>query len=173
MYDTQLVTLRLRGSQDPPFSILSAPERRNKAARVVMIGVLVFLIAIPVGATAVLPTPHGNNRSKLVPNCLTLRASQATVVPSGSGVILFTCGDSPALTIRKSDQFRPFFTLPTGYTGLKIVSHALGATDCSHGSTLVSGQPFDLSGPGNFDYCAGYANAPSTGLAAFKVTWSK
>lgn len=152
---------------------MSAPERRNKAALVIIIGLLVFVIAIPVGATAVLPTFHGKNHSKLVPNCLTLRASQATVIPSGSGVILFTCGDSPALTIGKSDQFRPFFTLPTGYTGLKIVNHALGATDCNHGPVLVSGQPVDLIGPGNFDYCAGYANTPSTGLASFKVTWSK
>jgi len=169
---TQLVTLRSRGSQDPPFVTLSAPERRNKAARVVMIGVLVFLIAIPVGATAVLAA-SGEKRSKLVPNCMTLRASQATIIPGGSGVILFTCGDSPALTVGKSHKFRPFFTLPTGYTGLKIVSHALGATDCNIGPILVSGQRLDLSGPGNFDYCASYANAPSTGLASFEVTWSK
>jgi len=27
--------------------------------------------------------------------------------------------------------------------------------------------------PGNFDYCAGYANAPSTGLGSFKVAWLK
>jgi hypothetical protein len=138
-----------------------------------MLGVLVFLIAVPVGATVVLATSHGENSSKLVPNCLTLRASQATVIPSGSGVILFTCGDSPALTVGKSHRFLPFFNLPTGYTGLKIVGHALGTTDCNHGPILVSGQPFDLSGPGNFDYCAGYANAPNTGLASFKVTWSK
>jgi hypothetical protein len=156
-----------------PFATLSVPERRNKAARVVMIGVLVFLVAIPVGATAVLATSRGENHSKLVPNCLSLRSSQATVAAGGSGVILFSCGGSAALTVGKSDRVRPLFTLPTGYTGLRIVNHALGATDCSHGSDLVSGQPFDLSGPGNFDYCAGYANAPSTGLASFKVAWSK
>ena len=138
-----------------------------------MIGVLVFLTAIPIGATAVLAASQRENPSKPIPNCLTLRASQATVIPSSSGVILFTCGHGPALTVGKSDRFRPFFTLPTGYTGLKIVNHALGTTDCSHGPVLVSGQRFDLSGPGNFDYCAGYANAPSTGLASFKVTWSK
>src|SRR5207249_3184614 len=50
--------------------------------------------------------------------------------------------------------------------------HAPEATDCNHGPFLVSGHPFEL-GPGSFDYCAGYANAPSTGLASFKVTWSK
>gem|GEM_PF-7112926 len=33
--------------------------------------------------------------------------------------------------------------------------------------------PFDLNGPGNFDYCASYANAPITGLASFKVAWFK
>ncbi len=150
---------------------MSAHGRRNKTAQVI-IGVLVFMIAIPVGATATLSTSHGKN-PKLVPNCLTLRASQATVIPSGSGVILFTCGDIPALTVGKSDRFRPFFTLPTGYTGLKIVNHNIGTTDCDDGSVLVSGQPFDLTEPGSFDYCAGYANAPSTGLASFKVTWSK
>jgi hypothetical protein len=53
------------------------------------------------------------------------------------------------------------------------VSHALGATACNHGPILVSGQPFDLNGPGNFDYCAAYANAPINGLASFKVTWFK
>ena len=173
MYTAQLVTLRSKRTKDPPFVTLSALERRNKATRVVIIGVLVFLIAIPVGATVVLATSRGENHSKLVLNCLTLRASQATVIPSGSGVILFTCGDSPALIVGKSDRFRPFFTLPTGYTGLKIVNHVIGATDCNHGPILVSGQRFDLSGPGNFDYCAVYANAPSTGLASFKVTWSK
>ena len=137
-----------------------------------MIGVLVFLTAIPIGATAVLAASQRENPSKPIPNCLTLRASQATVIPSSSGVILFTCGHGPALTVGKSQQFRPVFTLPTGYTGLKMVRHAPEATDCNHGPFLVSGHHFEL-GPGSFDYCAGYANAPSTGLASFKVTWSK
>jgi hypothetical protein len=138
-----------------------------------MIGLLVFLVAIPVGATAVLATSNRESHPKLEPNCLTLQSSQATVVAGGSGVILFSCGGNAALTVGKSERFRPFFGLPTGYTGLKIVNHVLGATDCDHGPVLVSGQPFDLSGPGNFDYCADYANAPSTGLASFRVTWSK
>jgi len=138
-----------------------------------MIGALVFLLAIPVEATVVQATSHGKNNPQLVPNCLTLRSSQATVVAGGSGLILFSCGGSAALTVGKSERFRPFFALPTGYTGLKIVNHALGVTNCDDGSVLVSGQPFDLSGPGSFDYCAGYANVPSTGLASFKVGWSK
>ncbi len=138
-----------------------------------MIMVLVFLVAIPVEATAVLATSHGKNHSKLLPNCLALSSSRATVVAGGSGVILFSCGGSAALTVGESVRFRPFFTLPTGYTDLKVVNHDFGTTDCDDGSVLVSGQPFDLSGPGSFDYCAGYANAPSTGLASFKVTWSK
>ncbi len=137
-----------------------------------MIAVLVFLVSIPVGTTAVLATSHGQNGSKLVPNCLALRSSQATVTAGGSGVILFTCGGSSAITVGKSDQFRPSFTLPTGYTDLRIVSHDIGATACNNGPVLVSGRPFDLNGPGNFDYCAGYANAPITGLASFKVAWS-
>ena len=134
---------------------------------------MVFLVAIPVGATIVLATSHSENHSKLVPNCLTLRSSQATVVAGGSGVILFSCGGNAALTVGKSDRFQPFFTLPTGYTSLRIVNHARGATDCVDGPALVSGQPFDLRGPGNFDYCAGYADATTTGLASFKVAWSK
>jgi hypothetical protein len=138
-----------------------------------MIAVLVFLVVIPVGATAALATPHGQNGSKLIPNCLALRSSQATVTAGGFGTILFTCNGSPAITVGKPDQFRPSFTLPTGYTDLRIVNHTLGATACNHGSILVSGQPLDLSGPGNFDYCAGYANAPITGLSPFKVLWSK
>ena len=138
-----------------------------------MIEVLVFLVAIPIGATAVLGTPHEKNNSKLVPNCLTLRSSQATVAAGGSGAILFSCGSSAALTVGKPNQFQPIFTLPRGYVGLKIVNHALGASDCNHGSTLVSGKPFDFNGPGNFDYCATYANVPSAGLASFKVAWSK
>jgi hypothetical protein len=138
-----------------------------------MIGVMFLIVVIPVGATAVLATSRGQNSSKLVPNCLTLRSSQATVVAGGSGVILFSCGSGAALTVGKSDQLRPFFTLPIGYTGLKIVNHAIGVTDCNQGPVLVSGQPFDLGGPGEFDYCAGYANAPSTGLSSFKVAWSK
>jgi hypothetical protein len=138
-----------------------------------MIAALVLLVAIPVGATAVLATSHGQNGSKLVPNCSALLSSQATVTAGGSGVILFTCSGSAAITVGKSDQFRPSFTLPTGYTDLRIVSHALGATACNNGPVLVSGQPFDLNGPGNFDYCAGYANAPITGLSSFKVAWSK
>ena len=142
-------------------------------ARVVTTVLLVFLVAIPVEAMPVLAKSHGENYSKLVPNCLALRSSQATVVAGGSGGILFSCGGSAALTVGKSDRFRPFFTLPTGYTDLKIVNHDIGATDCDDGPVLVSGRPFDLSGPGNFDYCAVYANAPSTGLASFKVTWSK
>jgi hypothetical protein len=170
LYATHLVTLRSKRSKDPPFVTLSAPERRSKATPVVVIGILLFMIAVPVGATA---TSRGENHSKLSPNCLSLRANQGSVIPSGSGVILFTCGDNPALTVAKSDRFRPVFTLPTGYTGLKIVNHALGATDCNHGLILVSGERFDFSGPGNFDYCAGYANVPSTGLASFQVTWSK
>lgn len=168
-----MVTLRSKRTPDSPFLTLTAPERRNKAARAVIVAVLVLLIAIPVGTTAVLTASQGKSQSKLVPNCSTLRASQATVTPSSSGVILFTCGDSPALTVGKSDKFRPFFTLPTGYTSLKIVNHALGATDCNHGTVLVSGDRFDLGGPASFDYCAGYANAPGAGLASFKVTWSK
>jgi len=138
-----------------------------------MIGIFVLLVAIPVGATAVLAASQGQNPSKLVPNCLTLRTSQATIFAGGSGVIVFSCGGSAALTVGKSDHFRPSFTLPIGYTGLRLVHHALGATDCDGGPVLVSGQLFDLSGPGNFDYCAGYANVPSTGLAAFRVAWSK
>jgi hypothetical protein len=63
--------------------------------------------------------------------------------------------------------------LRAGYTGLKITNHAGGATGCNVGSILVSGQPIDLGRPGTFDYCAGYANVPSTGLASFKVAWSK
>ena len=86
---------------------------------------------------------------------------------------MFSCSGSAALTVGESVRFRPFFTLPAGYTDLKIVNHDIGSTDCDDGPVLVSGRPFDLSGPGNFDYCAGYANAPSTGLASFKVTWSK
>lgn len=152
---------------------MSVPERGRKPARVVVIGILIFLVAIPVGAMTVLATQHGRNDSRLIPNCLTLRTSQATVAAGGSGAILFSCGSSAALTVGKSDQFRPIFTLPTGYIGLKIVNHALGASDCNHGSTLVSDKPFDLNGPGNFDYCASYANVPSTGLASFKVAWSK
>lgn len=137
-----------------------------------MIAVLVFLVAIPIGATAVLATSHGQNGSKLVPNCSALRSSQATVTAGGSGVILFTCSGSAAITVGKSDQFRPSFTLPAGYADLRIVSHALGATACNHGPIIVSGQPFDLNGPGNFDYCASYVNAPITGLASFRVAWS-
>ena len=152
---------------------MSVPEKRNKAAKVVMIAVLVFLVAIPIGATTVLATSHGQNGSKLVPNCSALRSSQTTVTAGGSGLILFSCGGDPALTVRKSDQFRPSFALPTGYTDLRIVSHVPGVTDCNNGPILVSGRLFDLTGPGNFDYCAGYANAPSTGLASFKVAWSK
>jgi hypothetical protein len=152
---------------------LSVPERKNNAAKVIMIAVIVFLVAIPVGATAVLATSQGPKGSKLVPNCSALLSSQATVTAGGSGVILFTCGGSSAITVGKSDQFRPSFTLPTGYTDLRIVSHALGATACNHGPILVSGQPVDLSGPGNFDYCAGYADAPTAGLSSFKVAWSK
>jgi hypothetical protein len=147
-------------------------------ARVVITVLLVFLVAIPVEAMPVLAKSHGENHSKLVPNCSALRSSQATVVAGGSGGILFSCGGSAALTVGKSVRFRPFFTLPAGYTDLKIVNHDIGNhdignTDCDDGPVLVSGQPFDLSGPGNFDYCAGYASAPSTGLASFKVTWSK
>jgi len=138
-----------------------------------MIGMLIVLVAVPVGAITVLAKQHGKNDSGLVSNCLTLRSSQATVAAGGSGAILFSCGSNAALTVGKSDEFRPIFTLPTGYVGLKIVNHALGASDCNHGSTLVSGKPFDLNGPGNFDYCAAYANAPSIGLASFKVAWSK
>jgi len=142
-------------------------------ARVVTTVLLVFLVAIPVEAMPVLAKSHGENHSKLVPNCLALRSSRATVVAGGSGGILFSCGGSAALTVGESVRFRPFFTLPAGYTDLKIVNHDIGSTDCDDGSVLVSGQPFDLGGPGSFDYCAGYANAPSTGLASFKVTWSK
>jgi hypothetical protein len=152
---------------------LSAPERRNKAAQALIIVGLVFLVAIPVGATAVLATSNGQNGSKLVPNCMALRSSQATVTAGSAGVILFTCSGSAAITVGKSHQFRPSFTLPAGYTNLRIVSHALGATACNNGPVLVSGQPFDLNGPGNFDYCAGYANPPISGLASFKVAWSK
>jgi hypothetical protein len=152
---------------------LSVPEGRNKATQVIMVAVLVSLVVIPVAAMPVLAKSNGDTQSKLAPNCSTLRSSQATVVAGGSGVILFSCGSNPALTVGKSDHFRPSFTLPTGYTDLRIVSHALGATACNHGQILVSGQPFDLNGPGNFDYCASYAKAPSSGLASFKVAWSK
>src|SRR5437660_1319517 len=115
-----------------------------------MIVVLVFLIVLPVGAVSVLATSQREDPSKLVPNCLTLRASQAAVIPGSSGVILFTCGHGPALTVGRSQQFRPVFTLPTGYTGLKMVRHAPDATDCNDGPFLVSGHPLEL-GPGKFD----------------------
>lgn len=138
-----------------------------------MIAVLILLVAIPAGAMAVLATSHGQSDPKLAPNCLTLRTSQTTVAAGGSGVIMFSCGGSSALSVGKSDHYRPIFTLPAGYTGLKIVNHALGVSDCNHGSTLVSGTAIDLNGPGNFDYCARYTNAPSSGLGSFKVTWSK
>src|SRR5438309_2560540 len=72
-----------------------------------MIGALVFLLAIPVEATVVQATSHGKNNPQLVPNCLTLRSSQATVVAGGSGLILFSCGGSAALTVGKSERFRP------------------------------------------------------------------
>jgi hypothetical protein len=138
-----------------------------------MIGVLVFLVLIPVAAIPVLAKSNGDTQSKLAPNCSTLRSGQATVVVGGSGVILFSCGTNAALTVGRSDHFRPSFALPAGYTDLRIVSHALGPTACNHGQILDSGQLLDLNGPGNFDYCADYANAPSSGLASFKVAWSK
>jgi hypothetical protein len=152
---------------------MSVPEKRNKAARVVIIGLLIGIVAIPIGAMSVLAASHGEGNSMLAPNCLSLRSNQPTVVAGGSGVILFSCSGSAAITVGKSDQFRPSFTLPAGYTGLRIVSHALGATACDHCPILVSGQPVDLNGPGSFDYCAGYAEAPTTGLSSFKVAWSK
>ena len=173
MHARQSVTLWSNMTRKRVLVTLSVPERRNKAAQALIIAGLVFLIAIPVGATAALTTSRGQNGSKLVPNCLALRPSQASVIAGGSGLILFSCGGGPALTVGKSDHFRPSFALPTGYTDLRIVSHGPGVTDCSNSPILVSGQLFDLTGPGGFDYCAGYANAPNTGLASFKVVWSK
>src|SRR5438034_11819146 len=142
--------------RDPPFVGLSVPERRHKVARVLTTVLLVFLVAIPVEAMPVLAKSHGENHSKLVPNCLALRSSRATVVAGGSGGILRSCGGSAALTVGESVRFRPFFTLPAGYTDVKIENDDIGSTHWDYGSVVVSDHPVDIVERGGCQYCAAY-----------------
>ena len=89
------------------------------------------------------------------------------------------CPAPPAACIAAT----PTFTLPAPYTGLFIVDHTSGVTDCSVSSAnpITSGNfvtigPLAISAlaPGfGFDYCAAYSNAPSTGLPTFTITWTQ
>lgn len=116
----------------------------------------------------------------LVANCsdpteLTPSATELSV--GSSGYIRFTCGSQgAAFRVDISGSATPTFSLPTEYTRLRIIGRT-GFESCDNpGQTLTSGTAvsFDQgSSIGNqFDYCADFVSAPSTGLPAFSITWT-
>jgi len=135
---------------------------------------LILVLMIPSGESTQL------DHSILVPNCGTgssnLTANLTQVSPGSSGTIIFSCGPaSSAIIVVHPGMALPNFSLPPGYSSLTISPSPI----CASGIKLTSGSriAFD-TGPGtpptgNYNYCASYSNAPETGLASFKVTWSK
>jgi|SRR5205807_4716968 len=116
----------------------------------------------------------------LVANCgtgsTTLTANITQVAPGSPGTIMFSCGPTgSAITVRHPGMALPNFSLPPGYSSLTISSSPI----CASGVKLTSGSriAFDTAPgtppTGNYNYCASYSNAPNTGLASFKVTWSR
>lgn len=119
-----------------------------------------------------------------ITGCATLTPNTSSVVAGSTGFIEFDCsgtspfGTTPAVTSTTNQSPTPQFTLPSGYTSLFLYNLPFGANNCAAGvhveqitsGSAVNNPPF---GVGSDDYCANYSNAPSTGLAAFTVTWSQ
>src|SRR5207249_12111330 len=138
---------------------------------------LLALVLIPVAFA--LESTHRDPQI-LVANCgtgpTTLTANTTQVAPGSSGTIMFSCGlAGSAIIVVHPGMALPNFSLPPGYSSLTISSSSI----CSSGVKLTSGSriAFDTKSgtppTGNYNYCAFYSNAPKTGLASFKIIWSK
>ena len=135
---------------------------------------LILVLMIPSGKSTQL------DHSILVANCgtgsSTLTANVTRVSPGSSGTIMFSCGPAgSAITVMHPGNALSTFSLSLGYSSLTISSSPI----CASGVKLTSGSriAFDTAPgtppTGNYNYCASYSNAPKTGLASFKIIWSK
>ncbi len=115
----------------------------------------------------------------LLANCgmkaASLVANVSQVVAGSSGTIMFSCGAAgAALTATGPGSVTPQFSLPSSYSSLAISA----SSACASTVTLTSGSPVEFgTGSGmlpvtSYNYCAAFANAPSTGLVSFTITWS-
>src|SRR5437867_8472368 len=107
---------------------------------------LLALVLLPI-AFASESTPR--RPQILVANCGTkstgLTANITRVDPGSSGTIMFSCGTAgDAITVGGNGRAVPVFTLPPGYTSLRISSEP----GCASAFTLVSGSVLKL-GKGN------------------------
>ena len=135
--------------------------------------VILLLLSLLVLVSGVEPTFSVSPFASLTTTCTNLTPTTADVLSGSSGMIRFTCGVNPALTVGSAGLAKPLFTLPRGYATLTIVDHVPGGMTCGPGSPLVSSVAFNFALAGSFDYCALYSNAPASGLASFTLTWMK
>src|SRR3989441_2184640 len=141
------------------------------------------IVSILLSLTLLLLTPISGSTSAssaiLVPNCGT---GSTSLVPSVSQVatgptvtIMSSCVTAgSAITGTNAGSVIPQFSLPSSYSSLEISTRST----CAAAVALTSGSPVVFgTGPGmlpitNYNYCAGFSNVPSAGLATFPITWS-
>lgn len=134
---------------------------------------LTLLLMFPISGS----TPAGS--AILVPNCGTgptsLVPNVSQVATGSTGTIIFSCGAAgSAITVTSAGRVIPQFSLPPSYSSLAISA----SSTCASAATLTSGSPIVFgTGSGmlpitSYNYCAGFSNVPSTGLASFSITWS-
>lgn len=118
--------------------------------------------------------------SVLVANCgtdsTTLTANMTHVIVGSSGTVMFSCGsESSAIIVTNAGKVTPQFSLPPGYTSLKISTSLSCASpiSLSPGSSLLFGTGTGAFPVGSYNYCASYSNVPSSGLQTFTLTWAQ
>jgi hypothetical protein len=118
--------------------------------------------------------------SVLVANCgigSSILVANITHVGMGSsGTVMFSCGaNGSAITVTNGGTVTPQFSLPPGYTSLKISTSPACASgiSLSPGSSLSFGTGAGAFPVASYNYCASFSNAPASGLATFTVTWTQ
>src|SRR5712692_5889858 len=133
---------------------------------------LPFLLSLALVGLVQATTADPNPSSSLTTHCRILAAVNVTLPQGGSGTVRFSCGINPAFTVSRAGKSTPTFKLPTGYTALTIVPHAIGKMVCQPGVRLTSGVSIAFSEAGAFDYCTAYSSTPGSILASFVLKWS-
>jgi len=117
--------------------------------------------------------------TNMTANCLSLTASVLSVPMGSSGIVTHDCGFGvPAFTAAVFSNSTPAFSLAAGFSDLwvypsnQIPGATCGATTATR--QLTSGTPvfWNNNENGGWNYCADYANAPTSGLGSWAISWS-
>jgi hypothetical protein len=84
----------------------------------------------------------------------------------------------PAITVISTGTVAPLFSLPPGYTSLRLSQFGVfppcsGAIALSSGSPLTFGTAPGMLPIAGYNYCASYSSAPSSGLQTFTISWTQ